>query len=38
VFCERVREEAVHWEKMYEDALKGTYTNRQMRRKEIVIR
>ena len=23
VFCERVREEATHWERLHEDALKG---------------
>ena len=29
VFCERVREEAVHWEKRHKEALKGHFTNRQ---------
>ena len=34
VFCERVREEAVRWEKRHEDELKGNFTNRQ-ERKEV---
>jgi hypothetical protein len=32
VFCERVREEAVYWEKRHEEALKGHFTNRQGRK------
>ena len=32
VFCEKVREEAVRWEKRHEDALKGRFTNRQGRK------
>jgi O-methyltransferase involved in polyketide biosynthesis len=32
VFCERVREEAVHWDKRHEDALKGSFMNRQGRK------
>ena len=32
VFCERVREEAVRWEKRHDDALKGRFTNRQGRK------
>jgi hypothetical protein len=32
VFCERVREEALHWEKRHEYALKGSFMNRQCRK------
>ncbi len=32
VFCEQVREEALHWEKRHNDALKGHYTNQQNRK------
>ena len=32
VFCERIREEAVRWEKWHEDALRGRFTNRQGRK------
>ncbi len=28
VFCERIKEEAVYWEKWHEDALRGCFTNR----------
>ena len=28
MFCKRVREEALRWEKRHNDALKGHYTNR----------
>ena len=29
VLCETMREEAVHWEKRHDDAVKGHFTNRQ---------
>lgn len=29
VLCERVREDAVQWEKRHNDTLKGIFTNRQ---------
>ena len=32
VFCERVMEEAAHWVKWHDDALKGHFTNRQGRK------
>jgi len=32
VFCERVREYSVCWEKRHKDALKGVFTNRQGRK------
>ena len=32
VFCERVREEAAHWEKWRNDTWKGHFTNRQGRK------
>jgi len=31
VFCERVQEEASHWERVHEDALKGKFKHRQKR-------
>jgi hypothetical protein len=31
VFCERVREEASHWVRLHEDALKGNFKHRQKR-------
>jgi hypothetical protein len=34
VFCERVREKAVRWEKRHKGALKGHFTSRQ-ERKEV---
>ena len=32
MFFERVREEAVHWERIHENALKGSSTNGQVRK------
>ena len=32
VFCERVREEAVHWERRHEDALECSFMNGQGRK------
>ena len=33
-FCERVKDEAMHWESRHQDALMGRYTHRQ-KRKEV---
>ena len=33
MFCKREREEAVHWERLHEDALKGKFKHRQKRNK-----
>ena len=34
VFCERIKDEAMHWESRHQDALMGRYKHRQ-KRKEV---